>query len=225
MNTNIRGPRTFYSEQTPHTFEVIKPPNADPDPGGMIMSTSTSISTSATVSTLEGKVRKRKRRTKLLSDRSHFVCYHCETTDTPTWRRGPAGPKTLCNACGIRWAKIQKEAEARENVGQVNFILNSEDDMDEGGLESKNRKRRKKRKKDSEASSTQSSSSDGDRDQGIESRSASTISFNNIEEIGVNLQQKQEEEKNTQYLEDKEVKEQGILYKIKGTSPNDNDNR
>ncbi|CAH8357872.1 unnamed protein product [Eruca vesicaria subsp. sativa] len=30
-------------------------------------------------------------------------CTHCETTETPQWREGPNGPKTLCNACGVRF--------------------------------------------------------------------------------------------------------------------------
>ncbi|XP_008783508.1 GATA transcription factor 2 [Phoenix dactylifera] len=30
-------------------------------------------------------------------------CTHCITMDTPQWRNGPAGPGTLCNACGIRY--------------------------------------------------------------------------------------------------------------------------
>ncbi|KAF5733743.1 GATA transcription factor 8-like [Tripterygium wilfordii] len=29
-------------------------------------------------------------------------CMHCEITKTPQWRAGPLGPKTLCNACGVR---------------------------------------------------------------------------------------------------------------------------
>lgn len=30
-------------------------------------------------------------------------CAHCETTKTPQWRRGPLGPHTLCNACGLQY--------------------------------------------------------------------------------------------------------------------------
>ncbi|KAI4322273.1 hypothetical protein L6164_021984 [Bauhinia variegata] len=30
-------------------------------------------------------------------------CTHCEVTKTPQWREGPLGPKTLCNACGVRY--------------------------------------------------------------------------------------------------------------------------
>ncbi|KAL6583244.1 hypothetical protein OROMI_005322 [Orobanche minor] len=29
-------------------------------------------------------------------------CAHCGITKTPQWRAGPLGPKTLCNACGVR---------------------------------------------------------------------------------------------------------------------------
>jgi hypothetical protein len=30
-------------------------------------------------------------------------CTHCATYQTPQWRQGPEGPKTLCNACGVRY--------------------------------------------------------------------------------------------------------------------------
>ncbi|KAL9240876.1 hypothetical protein vseg_015047 [Gypsophila vaccaria] len=30
-------------------------------------------------------------------------CKHCEITKTPQWRAGPMGPKSLCNACGVRY--------------------------------------------------------------------------------------------------------------------------
>ncbi|CAO2816799.1 unnamed protein product [Amaranthus hypochondriacus] len=30
-------------------------------------------------------------------------CLHCATDKTPQWRSGPMGPKTLCNACGVRY--------------------------------------------------------------------------------------------------------------------------
>lgn len=30
-------------------------------------------------------------------------CLHCATDKTPQWRTGPMGPKTLCNACGVRY--------------------------------------------------------------------------------------------------------------------------
>ncbi|KAL5702602.1 hypothetical protein ACHQM5_027801 [Ranunculus cassubicifolius] len=36
---------------------------------------------------------------------SSFIrrCLHCQADKTPQWRAGPLGPKTLCNACGVRY--------------------------------------------------------------------------------------------------------------------------
>ncbi|KAG0461457.1 hypothetical protein HPP92_021754 [Vanilla planifolia] len=36
------------------------------------------------------------------------VCSDCNTTKTPLWRSGPQGPKSLCNACGIRQRKARR---------------------------------------------------------------------------------------------------------------------
>ncbi|EJD43718.1 hypothetical protein AURDEDRAFT_185316 [Auricularia subglabra TFB-10046 SS5] len=33
-------------------------------------------------------------------------CLGCDATATPEWRRGPKGPGTLCNACGLVYAKL-----------------------------------------------------------------------------------------------------------------------
>ncbi|KAJ4298946.1 white collar 2 type of transcription factor [Kalmusia sp. IMI 367209] len=38
-----------------------------------------------------------------------YMCTSCNTVDSPEWRRGPTGPKTLCNACGLRWSKEKKK--------------------------------------------------------------------------------------------------------------------
>ncbi|KAJ0020658.1 hypothetical protein Pint_31285 [Pistacia integerrima] len=40
--------------------------------------------------------------------------YNCNTNDTPMWRRGPLGPKTLCNACGIKYRKEEEKRKAKE---------------------------------------------------------------------------------------------------------------
>lgn len=39
-----------------------------------------------------------------------LVCRECGTNSSPEWRRGPEGPKTLCNACGLLFAKKMKLA-------------------------------------------------------------------------------------------------------------------
>ncbi|KAK4756927.1 hypothetical protein SAY87_007054 [Trapa incisa] len=40
------------------------------------------------------------------------VCSNCNTTKTPLWRSGPRGPKSLCNACGIRQRKARRALAA-----------------------------------------------------------------------------------------------------------------
>ncbi|KAK4396926.1 putative GATA transcription factor 22 [Sesamum angolense] len=43
------------------------------------------------------------------------VCADCNTTKTPLWRSGPKGPKSLCNACGIRQRKARRAMAAAAN--------------------------------------------------------------------------------------------------------------
>lgn len=51
-------------------------------------------------------------------------CSHCSSTKTPQWRAGPNGPKTLCNACGVRFKSGRlcpeyRPASSPEFVGEV----------------------------------------------------------------------------------------------------------
>jgi hypothetical protein len=39
---------------------------------------------------------------------AEFLCKECGTIDSPEWRRGPHGVKTLCNACGCEY--LQRHA-------------------------------------------------------------------------------------------------------------------
>ena len=42
-------------------------------------------------------------------------CTKCGATKTPQWREGPYGPKTLCNACGVkRTRKLRAEQEGQK---------------------------------------------------------------------------------------------------------------
>ncbi|XP_073135330.1 GATA transcription factor 1-like [Henckelia pumila] len=40
-------------------------------------------------------------------------CQHCLVDKTPQWRAGPTGPKTLCNACGVRYKSGRLHPEYR----------------------------------------------------------------------------------------------------------------
>jgi hypothetical protein len=41
-------------------------------------------------------------------------CHQCARVESPEWRRGPGGLRSLCNACGPRYAK--RERKKRESV-------------------------------------------------------------------------------------------------------------
>jgi PAS domain S-box-containing protein len=42
------------------------------------------------------------------------ICAQCHRQDSPEWRRGPNGPKELCNACGLRYKAMYKKAQLQE---------------------------------------------------------------------------------------------------------------
>ncbi|XP_021282291.1 GATA transcription factor 15-like [Herrania umbratica] len=61
----------------------------------------------------------------MMSENNKKFCTDCKTTKTPLWRGGPAGPKSLCNACGIRYRKkrramlgLNKGAEKKKERSQ-----------------------------------------------------------------------------------------------------------
>ncbi|CAF2055507.1 BnaC06g41200D [Brassica napus] len=52
--------------------------------------------------------------------RPEISCTHCgvSSTCTPMMRRGPSGPRTLCNACGLFWAargELGSDADANSS--------------------------------------------------------------------------------------------------------------
>lgn len=49
-------------------------------------------------------------------------CTHCASEKTPQWRTGPLGPKTLCNACGVRFKSGRLVPEYRPAASPT-FVL------------------------------------------------------------------------------------------------------
>lgn len=41
-------------------------------------------------------------------------CHSCNRAETPEWRRGPDGARTLCNACGLHYAKLTRKMGAHK---------------------------------------------------------------------------------------------------------------
>ncbi|ANB13404.1 Gat2p [Sugiyamaella lignohabitans] len=52
---------------------------------------------------------RRKSKQQNRDDMMLYVCTECGVKESPEWRKGPKGPKTLCNACGLRWAKWTRQ--------------------------------------------------------------------------------------------------------------------
>lgn len=68
------------------------------------------------------------RKTKLCPLEVNF-CRSCGTTETPEWRKGPDGQKSLCNACGLHFAnnmKREKEIPFTQTRSSISSLLNPE---------------------------------------------------------------------------------------------------
>lgn len=101
---NLVDNRIFMSNSNlyPHPFLLSKAPG-----DGATNSHSTEAPTNRKKPT-------RRRRGRLPSNKANLICLKCGTNDTPEWRRGPEGSNTLCNACGLQYAKrVKREKEAK----------------------------------------------------------------------------------------------------------------
>ncbi|XP_009767635.1 GATA transcription factor 15-like [Nicotiana tabacum] len=78
------------------------------------------------------------------------TCVDCGTTKTPLWRGGPAGPKSLCNACGIRSRK-----KRRALLG-----LNKEDKKPKKSMGSSNKSASQHHNQNNQSSNSSTSSSE-----------------------------------------------------------------
>jgi len=61
-------------------------------------------------------------------------CLTCHAKSSPEWRRGPFGPRTLCNACGLVYIKIMKR-RAKGLPDEEDEVGGDDDDAQESGYE------------------------------------------------------------------------------------------
>ncbi|KAK5713432.1 glutamate--cysteine ligase [Elasticomyces elasticus] len=55
-------------------------------------------------------------------------CHSCNRAETPEWRRGPDGARTLCNACGLHYAKLtRKQQGVHKATGASGSNVNAKD--------------------------------------------------------------------------------------------------
>lgn len=50
-------------------------------------------------------------------------CHSCNRAETPEWRRGPDGARTLCNACGLHYAKLTRKNTMKQSQGSAGSSL------------------------------------------------------------------------------------------------------
>ncbi|MED6184470.1 hypothetical protein PIB30_047730 [Stylosanthes scabra] len=97
---------------------------------------------------MNGSTRKKNFRTKLRKKpRNNLIfetkrCTHCDADETPQWRNGPMGPKTLCNACGVRYKsgrllpeyrpKASPSFDSSKHSNYHRKIVRSRHDVEEG---------------------------------------------------------------------------------------------
>ncbi|CAO3652271.1 unnamed protein product [Mucor hiemalis] len=79
--------------------------------GGCVATASSYLSSNNSTTTVNTDIAKKEKwkRRKKSRGADDYICADCGTTASPEWRKGPQGPKTLCNACGLRWAKKNKK--------------------------------------------------------------------------------------------------------------------
>ncbi|KAH6792339.1 GATA transcription factor 12 [Perilla frutescens var. hirtella] len=70
-------------------------------------------------------------------------CLHCATDKTPQWRTGPMGPKTLCNACGVRYKSGRLVPEYRP-ASSPTFVLTKHSNSHRKVLELRRQKEQQK---------------------------------------------------------------------------------
>ncbi|KAL4572152.1 hypothetical protein LXL04_018921 [Taraxacum kok-saghyz] len=65
----------------------------------------------------------------LISSNQEKCCTECQTTRTPLWRGGPAGPKSLCNACGIKYNKKRTQVSGFDKSGRTSKCAKRDGDL------------------------------------------------------------------------------------------------
>lgn len=73
-----------------------------------------------------------------------ILCRHCgiSSNNTPMMRRGPDGPRTLCNACGLFWAS---KGTLRASKGTLRELVTSKGSEDQSTTPTPTRARRRSR--------------------------------------------------------------------------------
>eukprot|EP01088_Endostelium_zonatum_P018417 TRINITY_DN5906_c0_g1_i1.p1 TRINITY_DN5906_c0_g1~~TRINITY_DN5906_c0_g1_i1.p1 ORF type:complete len:168 (-),score=16.37 TRINITY_DN5906_c0_g1_i1:69-572(-) len=74
--------------------------------------------------------KRNKKKSRIRETKVGLMCTHCGKTSSPEWRKGPLGRNTLCNACGLYYAKNikrQEQCKDKQSLLQLDYILQPQD--------------------------------------------------------------------------------------------------
>lgn len=91
-------------------------------PGTIAFRSDTSFSGTISARTKRGSSPSKSKNPSAAEDVGVRRCAHCASEKTPQWRTGPQGPKTLCNACGVRFKSGRLVPEYRPAASPT-FVL------------------------------------------------------------------------------------------------------
>lgn len=60
--------------------------------------------------------------------KANTICTQCRLENTPEWRKGPEGSRTLCNACGLFYLKLTKRFGTRQ-AGTIMKVKKSRNEI------------------------------------------------------------------------------------------------
>jgi hypothetical protein len=105
MHHHVSAPAAIVPQADYHnSYQPYQPPH--PSESGNTAATTTTTTTSSGMagdSTGPDGIGKSKRGKSKKGKKT--TCLNCGCHQTPQWRCGPLGPRTLCNACGVRYKK------------------------------------------------------------------------------------------------------------------------
>ncbi|KAG6484656.1 GATA transcription factor 4-like [Zingiber officinale] len=121
--TTARGARSKRSKAVAWSSSVA--PSHQPglnSPSSSISSSYEFPTSELSSSTGSGRNRRREKSRATEEGSATRRCTHCASEKTPQWRTGPLGPKTLCNACGVRYKSGRLVPEYRPAASPT-FVL------------------------------------------------------------------------------------------------------
>lgn len=103
------------------------PNHTNPRPQQPLPQTSVPSTSNSSTSSKKPKPRRGKRRANNPDHKPY--CHHCGANETPEWRRGPDGARTLCNACGLYHSKMKRRNKLEQEKLKSNSSASSSNDI------------------------------------------------------------------------------------------------